>query len=95
MLLTAKKKMKHKRSVAAIVIKMTGVHCENTLKPWTTFILLANPEISKPEAKVKLNKKAVSISFIMLDVSLNSPLLMINPAIKSKTPTPMLTFADI
>lgn len=82
-------------NVVPIVINNIGLNCENTLNPWTIFILLDNPDIISPEANVKLNKKAVNIYFIILFMSWNSPLLIIKPIISIKIPTAMQMFAEI
>ena len=73
--------MKHNKKVTPIVMRITGLHCEKTLNPWTTFILLETPEIINPEANVKLNKKAVNISLKILFMSWNYERLMMNPII--------------
>lgn len=75
--------------VTNIVANNTGDHWEKTLNPWMTFILLDNPEIIKPEAKVKLSKNAVNISLRILDISLNYDRLNINPITRKRTPTPI------
>ena len=93
MLLTAKKKMIQRIIETANVMNSTGDHCEKTLNPCITFILLDTPATISPAAKVKLKRKAVIIYFITLFVSLKSPLLIINPIINSKTPTPILIHA--
>lgn len=59
------------------------------------FILLENPATKSPAAKVKLKRKAVIIYLITLGVSWNSDLLIMNPPIKSKNPTPIQMLADI
>jgi len=88
-LLTARKNKKESTIATPKVIKRTGVHWEKTLNPWTTFILLETPAIKRPAANVKLNRKAVSIYLKTLFVSAKSLLLITNPIIKSKTPTPI------
>lgn len=93
--MAAKKKIKHNRKVTPIVMNKIGVNCEKTLNPWTTFILLDTPDIIKPAAKVKLNKNAVNISFIILLMSLNSLLLIAKPIINKSTPTPIQILADM
>lgn len=72
-----------------IVTKATGVNWEKTLNPWTMFILLDKPAIINPDAKVKLNKNAVSIYFMILFMSWNSERRRMKPMIRNKTPTPM------
>ena len=93
-LLAAKKKMKHKTRVVAIVTNKTGDHCENTLNPWTTFILLEIPEIIRPAEKVNPKRNAVNISLRILDMSLNYARLRMKPMIKKRTPRPMVMYED-
>lgn len=89
-LLAARKKIKQRIVVARIVTNKTGDHCEKTLKPCTTFILLERPDIMRPEAKVKLKINAVNISFKILLMSLNSERLSMKPIIRKRTPRPMV-----
>lgn len=89
-MVAARKKTKQRMKAAPMVMNSTGVNCENTLKPWMTFIRLAIPDSSNPEANVKLNKNAVIIYFIILFISLNSDLLITNPITNNNTPTPIV-----
>ena len=94
-LLAARKKIKHKMLVAAIVMKRTGDHCVKTLNPCTTFILRETPEIMSPQAKVKLKINPVNISFKILVMSLNSERLRMNPIIRNSTPRPMVMYEEM
>lgn len=81
--------MKHNKNVTPTVTNNTGVNCEKTLNPWTTFILLESPDIISPDANVKLNRNAVIIYLRILFISWNYDRRSMKPMIKNNTPKPI------